>query len=94
MKIIKDSFESLLRETENIYIRIDSENGVRTLVAGGIDQNGTWIEYPSELKYSDTAIDITRYLKVMIYLIQEEKKKWGIERPHHLLIREVGLSLN
>lgn len=94
MKIMKPSFESVLDELDRIFIRTEEENGVRSLVAGGFNKNGVWVEYASGIGPEARLPDIIKSLQVMVHLITEENKRWELEKPHHRLIREVGMCLN
>ena len=94
MKIVKPTFESLLQEINSIYLRLEDERGIKSVIAGGLNKNGVWVEFPFELSKHANLTDITRCLKTMVYLIEEEHKQWGLEEPHHQLIRNYCMSLN
>ena len=94
MNTIQPTFESLLDQLTNIYLRIDNYNGTRYLVAGGITQEGKWIEFPTQLHDKASLQDITRSLQVIVNILQVENKTWSLEKPHLFLIREPGLHLN
>ncbi|MEM6736839.1 MAG: hypothetical protein AAF620_12315 [Bacteroidota bacterium] len=87
MKVVKPTFESFLEEVDEVFIRIDRYENTLTLVAGGINTSGTWIEFASKLDSIKTLSDIARSLKIMVYFVEEEQKHWDLEKPHHVLIR-------
>ncbi|MEM6831111.1 MAG: hypothetical protein AAGA66_02535 [Bacteroidota bacterium] len=94
MKVVKPSFESVLDELDRILIRTEEENGVRSLVAGGLNKEGVWVEYASALSPEARLPDIIKPLRIMVLLIAEENKRWELEKPHHWLLREVAMCEN
>ena len=80
MRIIKPTFESFLAETKRIYIRMERKNRKQSLVAGGFDSRGYWIEYLSRIEDQATLNDISKCLEVMVYMIEEENKEWQFEQ--------------
>lgn len=89
MKIIKPTFEDVLEQLEHIYIRVDSANGERRLVAGGIAEKGIWIEFAVKIEREASLTDIVQCLEIMVYLIQEEDKHWEIENIITYSVRSV-----
>lgn len=94
MKIVKNTFESFLEEVNQVFIRIDLHDQALSLVAGGIDRSGNWIEFISKLDRAKTLSDIIRSFKIMTYFVEQEHKSWDIEKPHHILLREYHQSPN
>lgn len=94
MKRTVPSFEHLLSEIKDLFIRIEDHEGVRTLVAGGIGRQGVWLEYPVAMRREATLLEISQCLGRMVGMIQEENRQWQLEAPHHRLIREMSLRLN
>lgn len=91
MKIVKSTFQDVLEEVEKIFFRIDIDEGNKLLSAGGINKSGVWIEFVST---STSIYNIEKRLKIMIYLVEREKKCWSQEKHHHAIIREYKPCLN
>lgn len=94
MKIVKPTFESLLEELDEIYVRFEDARGTKALVAGGINKNGIWTEFSFSLSSGAGLYDIIRCLQAMVHLIEEERKQWHLEESHHFFLREIGTYLN
>lgn len=94
MKIIRPTLESLLEEVEVVFISIGHNDGIISLIAGGVDKKGKWNEFSSAIGDVDSIHMFEKMLKLMIFFIAQENKKWALEQDHHRLIRDRYESLN
>jgi len=94
MTIVQPTLEHLLDRLDEVYIRIEEKQGVRSLVAGGLNKQGIWLEFPTHLDGTPTLLSIVRCLELMICFIEEEQKGWSMEQPYHKLFRDFPLTQN
>ncbi|MEM6831802.1 MAG: hypothetical protein AAF551_14925, partial [Bacteroidota bacterium] len=82
MKIIQPTLESFLQETNQIYLRMERQDGTAVVVAGGFREDGMWTEFHSRLEADPSIKSIVRHLKLIALIIKNERKLYEFRFEH------------
>ncbi len=90
----KATFDHFLKEVTKVYLRIEDDGCMTSIISGGLNSKCEWVEFSTVLERRASLKEITLHLKVMAFVMGSEKKKWDLEQPYHRVLRQMNICSN